>query len=130
KNEELALQGLWALYVSGGFDEDFAAKALTHPAPHIRSWTVRLLGDEDKVSSSIGKRLRDLAETDASVAVRSQRACTARRLPAADGLPIVERLLLRNEDGRDPYIPLLLWWAVEHHAVPAREQVLRFFTSA
>ena len=52
-------------------------------------------------------------------------ACTARRLPAADGLPIIERLLLRNEDGRDPFVPLLLWWAVEQHSLPGREQVLR-----
>ncbi|MBI1913523.1 MAG: c-type cytochrome [Planctomycetes bacterium] len=130
KDEELALQGLWALYVSGGFDDDFAAKALSHRSPHVRSWTVRLLGDECKGSSSIGKRLRELAESDASVMVRSQLACTARRLPVADGLPIIERLLLRNEDGRDPYVPLLLWWAVEQHAVPGREQVLRFFTSS
>jgi putative membrane-bound dehydrogenase-like protein len=127
--EELALQGLWALYVSGGFDDDFAAKALSHRGPHVRSWTVRLLGDEGKVSSAFSQRLRELAEKDPAVVVHSQLACTARLLPVADGLPIIERLLLRNEDGRDPYLPLLLWWAVEQHALPGREQVLHFFTS-
>jgi putative heme-binding domain-containing protein len=41
----------------------------------------------------------------------------------------LERLLLRDLDGQDLYLPLLLWWAVEQHALPAREQVLSFFAA-
>jgi putative heme-binding domain-containing protein len=63
------------------------------------------------------------------VSVRSQLACTARRLPPKDGLPIVERIMLRDLDGRDPHVPLLLWWAVEHHAMDAMETVLAAFTT-
>src|SRR5207237_2314088 len=34
-----------------------------------------------------------------------------------------------NEDGQDPYIPLLCWWAVEHHAVAALDHAVETFTS-
>ena len=44
-NEDLALQHLWALHVSGGLDDDVAADLLNHPAEYVRAWTVRLLGD-------------------------------------------------------------------------------------
>src|SRR6266851_4805978 len=53
-NDQLALQALWALYVSGGFDEDFAGKLLSHRNPDVRRWTVRLLGDDNKVSPALG----------------------------------------------------------------------------
>ena len=41
-----ALQGLWGLYVSGGFNETVAAELLRHPGEYVRAWTVRLLGDD------------------------------------------------------------------------------------
>ncbi len=125
----LALQALWALYVSGGFSEDFAVKALGHPNPDVRRWAIRLLGDEGRVTAAIGERLRELAAQEADVRVRCQLACSAKRLPTADALPLIERLALRAEDAKDPYLPLLLWWALERHALPAREQVVDFFSS-
>jgi putative membrane-bound dehydrogenase-like protein len=128
-DDHIALESLWALYVSGGFDEAFAKKALDHRNPDIRRWSVRFLGDEEKVSPAIAKHLSDLAEKDADVTVRSQLASTAKRLPAADALAIVQRLLMRDEDAKDPHVPLLLWWAVEKHAIDAREPVVDAFAS-
>jgi putative membrane-bound dehydrogenase-like protein len=130
KDEDLQLQALWALYVSGGFNEALAEKLLGHRNPDVRRWTVRFLGDDCKVSPALAKRLAELAASEPDVVVRSQLACSARRLPARDGLPIVRHILERNLDGNDPHIPLLLWWAVEQHAVTAREQVLEAFGSA
>jgi putative membrane-bound dehydrogenase-like protein len=129
KDEDLQLQALWALYVSGGFNDAFADKALAHRNPDVRRWTVRFLGDERRVAPALAKRLAELAASESDVVVRSQLACTARRLPAADGLPIVRRLLERNLDADDPHIPLLLWWAVEEHAIDAREPVLAAFAT-
>ena len=45
-------------------------------------------------------------------------------MPATDALPIVRELLRRQEDVKDPQIPLLLWWAIEAKAVSDREAVL------
>jgi putative membrane-bound dehydrogenase-like protein len=129
KDEDLQLQALWALYVSGGFNDAFAERLLGHRNPDVRRWTVRFLGDECKVTPALARRLSDLAASEPDATVRSQLACSARRLPPGDGLPIVRTLLERNLDGRDPHLPLLLWWAVEQHAVSARVQVLKAFAT-
>jgi putative heme-binding domain-containing protein len=120
----LALESLWALYVSGGFDEALAEKLLAHADEHVRAWTVRFLGDDKKVSPAIRGRLIALARREPSATVRSQLACSCKRLPADDCLPIVRELLGRFEDADDPHIPLLLWWAVEDKAVGHRDQIL------
>jgi putative membrane-bound dehydrogenase-like protein len=127
KHEPLGLQALWALYVSGGLSPEFADRLVDHPSPHIRRWTVRLLGDDNAVSPALAKRLTALAAKEADVTVRSQLAASARRLPAPVALDIVEQLLTHPEDAADPHVPLLLWWAVEHHAAAARRQVLDRF---
>jgi putative membrane-bound dehydrogenase-like protein len=119
----LALQSLWALYVSGGFDDAIAEQLLAHANPDVRAWTIRLLGDARKVSPAIGSRLVSLARTEPRCTVRNQLACTCKRLPGKDALPIVSELLQRTEDVEDPQIPLLLWWAIEDKAESDRQQV-------
>lgn len=123
----LALQALWALYVSGGFDDAFAEQIIAHLNADVRAWTVRLLCDAKNVSAAILPRLVELARKDSSPQVRMQLACSARRLPADQALPIVKELLLRSEDSGDRYIPLLLWWAVEDKAGNARDAVTAMF---
>ena len=129
QNNHLALEALWALYVSGGFNEAFAAKALDHRYAPIRKWAVRFLGDEKHVSAALARRLTELANSDPDVRVRMQLASSAQRVPANQALPIVQAQLLRGVDGGDPFVPLLLWWAVERHAVSALPDVEAFFTS-
>jgi putative heme-binding domain-containing protein len=129
-DSRLALQGLWGLYVSGGFDDALAAELLRHPAEYVRAWTVRLLGDGGKVSPAVASLLAELAANEPSVTVRCQLAATARRLPGPDGLPIVERLLRRGVDRDDPYVPLMLWWAAEAKAMTDADRLLAFFGTA
>ena len=127
--EGQALAALWTLYTCGGFDETLAAELLTSPHDAVRSWTVRFLGDAPRISAKTAARLDLLAENEPSAGVRSQLAATARRLPAEQALPIVNSILLRDLDLDDPYIPLLLWWAIERHAVAAPGEVLRRFAA-
>jgi putative membrane-bound dehydrogenase-like protein len=128
--EDLALEALWALYVSGGFNDELALKLLDHANEDVRAWTVRLLCDPKKVADPVATRLGRLAREDTSNRVRSQLACSAKRLSAQDGLPIIRALLLRAEDVDDPHLPLLLWWAVEDKAASHREDVLKLFAAA
>jgi putative membrane-bound dehydrogenase-like protein len=120
----LALEALWALYISSGFDEAFARRLLHHANEHVRAWTVRLLGDDQHVSVETRECLIALARRETSPVVRSQLACSSKRLPAADALPIIRELLRHSEDIDDPHIPLLLWWAIEDKAIAHRTQVL------
>jgi len=123
----LALQALWGLNLSGGFDEATAATSLSHAEPAVRTWTVRLLGDENKVSPALARQLADVARLEKDVTVRVQLACSARRLPAAEGLPIVQQLLQHDEDAADVHQPLLLWWAIEARCGPESAAVVDMF---
>ena len=108
-----ALEILWALNLSGGFDEATAIRLLGHPEPHVRAWTVRLACDDNEAGDELTEALAALAVTEPAVAVRSQLASSSRRLPAAQSLPIARALLEHDEDADDPHLPLLLWWAIE-----------------
>ncbi|MGI8784151.1 MAG: PVC-type heme-binding CxxCH protein [Acidobacteriota bacterium] len=121
---QLALEALWALYVSGGFSEPFASELLNHPDQYVRCWTVRLLGDSRKVSPAVQAKLVSMAHTEMNPEVRSQLASTCKRLPARDAFPIIRGLLLRADDANDLHIPLLLWWAIEDKAASDRDLVL------
>ncbi len=130
KQEHLALQALWALYVSGGFSPEFAEELLEHPNPHVRRWTVRFLGDDELVTPTLAKRLIALAASESNVKVRSQLASSARMFHVEHALPMVEKLLQHAEDAKDAHLPLLLWWAIEHHAGRSRREVVDHLTSA
>lgn len=122
-----ALQALWAINLSGGFNDSVAITALRHRDPFVRMWGVRLLGDARKVSKLLSQELLDLAAHEAHPEVRSQIASSARRLPAPDALPIIKALLASHDDINDPDIPLLIWWAIEAKAESDRQAVLSFF---
>ena len=124
---QLALEALWALNLVGGLDEATALKTLGHADPYVRLWTARLLCDQSHVSSSVASALARRAAIEPDIEVRSQLACSARRLPARDALPIVRALLARSEDARDIHLPLLLWWALEAKVATDPEAVLSLF---
>ena len=127
-DDSRALEALWTLHVCGGLTENDLLRLLDHPRDDVRRWTVRLVGDEEQVTPQVAARLAKLAATEPSVLVRSQLASTAKRLPAEQALPIIAALVTHDDDRHDPFVPLLLWWAVEQHAVSARESTLAIFT--
>lgn len=116
-DQRLALQGLWSIYVSGGLTDELALEMLASPHEYVRSWTVRLLGDSKSVTPRMQQEFVRLAREDQSVIVRSQLACTAKRLAAKDGIPLVAELLQHDADMSDEFIPLLVWWAIENKAI-------------
>lgn len=117
EDSQAALQGLWALYVSGGVDDETTIALLDHPYPHVRRWLVRWVGDEKAASDDVADRIRELAEAEEDPAVRAQLAATARRLPAPLALEIVERLLDNPVEPTDDRLGWLIWWALEAHAI-------------
>ena len=121
---QLALEALWAVNSSGGFDDAFALRQLSHPDEFVRYWTVRLLGDSNNVSPPIQARLMELARTETQVEVRSQLASSCKRLPAKSAFPIIRELMMRSEDADDLHIPLFLWWAIENKAVSDRDLLM------
>ncbi len=127
---QYALECFWAFNLCAPLDDESALEFLRHRDPHVRAWTVRLLGDRNQVTHQISDALQSMAEREPHVEVRSQLASTAKRLPASDALPIVKALLTHNEDASDIHIPLLLWWAVESKAESDRDAVLALLKDA
>ena len=72
-----ALEALWAFHGCQGLDEVTADRLLQHPDADIRTWCVRLLGDESPVASWVGARLVDMAA----------RSWTSRSAPSSPARP-------------------------------------------
>lgn len=136
-----SLQGLWGLHVSGGLDDVLAVELLQHPDASVRGWTARLFADDRlpreqlrggarPLAPGTAAALHALAREEPTAAVRAQLLCTARRLAASDGIPIVQAILRRDLDRQDPRIDLLAWWAIESKSVSDRALVLGAFESS
>jgi putative membrane-bound dehydrogenase-like protein len=111
-----ALEAVWALYVSGGWSEEYAADQLPgHINPHVRAWYARLVGDHAgaEVTPAARRALAAMAAADPSPVVAAQLACTAKRLPPPTAKDLIARLTRRKEFDADPFIPMLIWWAIE-----------------
>ena len=121
---DVRLEALWALWQLGALDEARALRWLGHEDPQVRAWVVRWVGDARQAGAGLSARLAAMALSEPDVEVRAQLACSARRLPPAEGLPVVRGLLMNDADARDPRQPLLLWWAVEGWCASDREAVL------
>ncbi len=119
-----ALEALWALNLFGALDDRTVLESLNHANPHVRLWAVRLACDDRELSATLAECFAELAQRETHVEVRSQLACSARRLPASQAMPIVRQLIAHGEDVDDPYVPLLIWWAIEAHCQNDREAVL------
>ena len=65
------------------------------------------------MSEKLAVKLTMMAISESNVEVRSQLACSARRLDVPHSLSIVRALFSRHEDNDDVHMPLLLWWALE-----------------
>ena len=124
------LQALWALHQSNFLDDSVLSKALHHSKESIRRWAVRLIGDSRKASQNIADDLVRLAEQETTVQVRTQLACSAKRLPAPIALPILKPLLCYDTDIDDLHQPLLLWWAIESHCERDRNAILEMLQDA
>ena len=122
-----AIEYLWALNASGGLSTQLARQFLTHQQEDIRAWTIRLLGDTHRIPAEIWPTLLAVARSETSNVVRSQLACTCKRLPGEQALPLLDVLFHHSEDAGDPFIPLLLWWALEDKASTNRANVLAMF---
>ena len=124
---QAALEALWAINLCGGFNPEFAGEILPHANPHVRAWTVRLLGDERLVPEATAVALAGLAKREPDVEVRGQLAATAKRLPVGHALPIIRELLEHDADAGDIYQPLMVWWALESKVAAHPDAVLGLF---
>ncbi len=107
------LRALWALHVTGGLDDEFLLKQLSHPNEHLRAWAVRLLCEDRTPSAQARARFRELAAEGSSPLVRLHLASALQRLATSQRWGIAEALIARAEDQDDQNLPLMEWYAIE-----------------
>lgn len=127
KTGQIALEALWAIHLSGGFDAETARQGLQHADPYVRMWSVRLLGDQGAIPTGVADALVAMAKREDQAEVRSQLACTAKRLPGSRAVPLIRALIESEKGTADPNNPLLIWWALESKAESDREAVINLF---
>ncbi|MBU6180005.1 MAG: c-type cytochrome, partial [Verrucomicrobia bacterium] len=127
---QASLEALWALNLLGGLGDERATKWLTHPDVDARRWVVRLVGDRRAADGALATALADLALSETDVQVRVQLAASAKRLPPASALGIIDGLVHHDEDAADPHQPLMIWWALEAQAESGRQEVEGWLSKA
>jgi putative heme-binding domain-containing protein len=120
----LALEYLWTLHALGAISDTIPSQDSTlepvllmqHRDADVRSWTIRLVSDDGHVEAKTLQGIQQLASQETDLHTLCQIACSARRLPAEEALSIVKELLAKPHQQEDPFLSLLVWWAVEFHA--------------
>ncbi len=127
------LNVLWTIYVSGILAGDQFASALHEPSAWVRAWVVRLLV-EDVATKPLGPEslamLAALAEGETSPIVRMSLTSALQKISVVDRWPIAEALAAHAEDASDPYLPLMLWYAVEPMVASDPGRALKLAESA
>ncbi len=126
-DDQSALEALWAINLTGGFDSEVHKTALMHADPYVRMWAVRLISDQPgtRPDPSIIKKLASMALAETHLEVISQLASTAKRLTGPDAIPIIANLLKNDVTAYDNDNRLFIWWAVESKAIDQRENILK-----
>jgi hypothetical protein len=107
------LRALWALHVTGQLPETQALALLADRDEFVRAWSIQLLCESRRPSDATLAALERLARQDASPLVRLYLASALQRTPVPQRRPILEPLLARADDARDPNLPLMYWFALE-----------------
>lgn len=112
---QLALEALWALYCTGGTDEELLAELLKSPHEYVRAWAIRFLGEIGTASRTNWQTLYNLVDSENSYPVLAQLACSARKLDSRGGSLILGRMTYSPKCEADPLLALLIWWGFETH---------------
>ncbi|MCU0706768.1 MAG: hypothetical protein MUF23_00590 [Pirellula sp.] len=89
---------------------------LRNEDPMVRSWTVRLVCDDRTVSPELAGAISEIAQNESDPSVLCQIACSAKRLPAPQVIGLLRSLAINTKIPDDSFLPMLAWWALEHHA--------------
>ncbi len=108
---QLQLEALWALHASGGFGEDVLQ--LKQSDTDVRSWAIRLVGDQPIKSAETLKWLSMRSVFEEDPTVLAQCAATSHRVPPWVADQLIAGCLSKDEGHHDPHLPLMIWFAIE-----------------
>lgn len=123
--EQASLEFLWADHQQTE-SITWDASRIASRDPYVKQWAVRLLGDANELSG-LREKLVSVCESEKNPEVRSQLACTARRSDANTALGMIGALCGNDSDLNDPFIPWLVWWALESKMGESLDECMALF---
>src|SRR5690606_20038590 len=99
--------------VTNGISDKQALDLLDHADEYVRGWTIQLIAEDNDVPDDARRRFATLAKRDTSALVRLYLASALQRMAPEQRWDIVKNLSMREEDGADQNIPLMVWYALE-----------------
>lgn len=109
----LQLRAIWTLHVIGGVGTNRLSALLDHSNEHIRSWAIRLIGENGYPNSTQFRKIQGMAEDGESLLVRLYIASTFPRFSRDQQWRIAESLLKEFGYETDQNLPQMIWYAIE-----------------
>ena len=128
--EERRLRALWALHVLGALGAADHAALLRDRHEYVRAFTIQFVLEDRQLTDAEAASLAELAQTDASAAVRLYLAAAMQRMPNAARWPIAEALVRHAEDAGDHNLPKVIWYGIEPALVDDPQRALRLAHSS
>jgi putative membrane-bound dehydrogenase-like protein len=112
-NPDHRLRAMWALHVTGGFQESQLMELLGDKDEYIRAWTIQLLCEDASPSIAALQEFESMAKKDASPVVRLYLASALQKIGAKERWPIARSLVAHGEDAKDHNLPKMIWYGIE-----------------
>ena len=124
------LRALWALYATGGADQNLLMGLLNDSSEYLRGWAIRLLVEDRKPSDAALSKFAELATSDPSPWVRLGLSSALQRIPVAGRWSIAKALIAHDEDNSDAYLPLMNWYGIEPLATADQNRFVELIASS
>ncbi len=112
-NPDWRLRAMWALHLTGGFDEKSLLKTLGDPDAYVRAWGVQFLCEDRAPSAEAQSAFVRMAREDPSPVLRLYLASALQRLGGETRWRLADGLMAHAEDRDDHNLPKVLWYGVE-----------------
>src|SRR5262245_1264807 len=106
------LEALWTLHAIGALDSNDVTAALAHAEDAVRACAVCLATERRETKLVSREQLLKLAVDDESAKVRLAIASALPLLNDADRWQVATKLASHAEDGRDHFLPAMIWYGI------------------
>jgi putative membrane-bound dehydrogenase-like protein len=112
-NPDWRLRAMWALHVTGGFENKALTDCLSDNDEYVRAWAIQLLCEDGKPSEEANAKFVQMARGDRSAVVRLYLASAMQKTDQATRWLLATELMKHAEDIADHNLPKMIWIGME-----------------